>query len=103
MIKNVVIVGLGGVGAVYASKLPMAKILVNKERFERYKSSPTVINGVIHEFDYVTECPKNPDLIIVSTGIGVHDAHSLTESCDVKDLPTFVKTMKETIFQISKE
>lgn len=46
---------------------------------------------------------KNPDLIIVSTGIGVHDAHSLTESCDVKDLPTFVKTMKETILQISKE
>ncbi len=45
MIKNVVIVGLGGVGAVYASKLPMAKILVDKERFERYKSSPTVVNG----------------------------------------------------------
>lgn len=67
MIKNVVIVGLGGVGAVYASKLPMAKILVNKERFERYKSSPTVINGVIHEFSYVTECPKNPDLIIITT------------------------------------
>ena len=67
MIKNVVIVGLGGVGAVYASKLPMAKILVNKERFERYKSSPTVINGVIHDFDYVTECPKNPDLIIITT------------------------------------
>lgn len=67
MIKNVVIVGLGGVGAVYASKLPMAKILVNKERFERYKSSPTVINGVIHEFNYVTECPKNPDLIIITT------------------------------------
>ena len=67
MIKNVVIVGLGGVGAVYASKLPMAKILVTKERFERYKSSPTVINGVIHEFSYVTECPKNPDLIIITT------------------------------------
>lgn len=67
MIKNVVIVGLGGVGAVYASKLPMAKILVTKERFERYKSSPTVINGVIHEFNYVTECPKNPDLIIITT------------------------------------
>lgn len=67
MIKNVVIVGLGGVGAVYASKLPMAKILVTKERFERYKSSPTVINGLIHEFNYVTECPKNPDLIIITT------------------------------------
>ena len=67
MIKNVVIVGLGGVGAVYASKLPMTKILVTKERFERYKSSPTVINGVIHEFNYVTECPKNPDLIIITT------------------------------------
>lgn len=67
MIKNVVIVGLGGVGAVYASKLPMAKILVTKERFERYKSSPTVINGVIHEFNYVTECPKNSDLIIITT------------------------------------
>ena len=67
MIKNVVIVGLGGVGAVYASKLPMAKILVTKERFERYKSLPTVINGVIHEFNYVTECPKNPDLIIITT------------------------------------
>lgn len=46
---------------------------------------------------------KNPNLIIISTGIGVHDAHSLTESCDVKDLPAFVKTMKEAVLQISKE
>lgn len=67
MIKNVVIVGLGGVGAVYASKLPMSKILVSRERLTRYQKDKTTINDIEYDFDFVTECPKNPDLIIITT------------------------------------
>lgn len=67
MIKNVVIIGLGGVGAVYASKLPMAKILVSKDRFARYSQNKTTINNVEYDFNFVTKCPENPDLIIITT------------------------------------
>ena len=45
MIKNVLIVGLGGVGAVYASKIQNVNILVDNKRLEYYKNNPTVINN----------------------------------------------------------
>lgn len=67
MIKDVVIVGLGGVGAVYASKLPMAKILLDKNRLLKYQKNPTIINNEEYRFNYITDCPKSPDLIIVTT------------------------------------
>ena len=67
MIKNVLIAGLGGVGAVYASKIPNVNILVDNKRLEYYKNNPTVINNKTYNFNYIT--PQNcypMDLIIIS-------------------------------------
>lgn len=68
MIKNVLLVGLGGVGAVYASKIPNVKVLVDNERLLKYKSVPTIINNQEYHFDYVT-VDENfvADLIIIAT------------------------------------
>ena len=68
MISNVLIVGLGGVGSVYASKIKDAKILLDKNRLKKYINTPTEINGQKYKFDYVTsENPFNADLIIIAT------------------------------------
>lgn len=66
MIKDVVIVGLGGVGAVYASKIPNVKVLVDEKRLEFYRQNPTVINGDVYNFNYVTSLSSSPDLIIIA-------------------------------------
>jgi len=68
MIKNVLLVGLGGVGALYASKIPNIKVLVDESRLNYYKNNPTVINGKRYEFDYITSKDVFfPDLIIIAT------------------------------------
>ena len=68
MISNVLIVGLGGVGSVYASKIKDAKILLDKNRLKKYINTPTEINGQEYKFDYVTsENSFNADLIIIAT------------------------------------
>lgn len=67
MIKNVLIVGFGGVGAVYASKIPNVNILVDNKRLEYYKKNPTVINDKKYNFNYITHNNGYPmDLIIIS-------------------------------------
>ena len=67
MIKNVLIVGLGGVGAVYASKIQNVNILVDNKRLEYYKNNPTVINNKTYNFNYITPNNGYPmDLIIIS-------------------------------------
>ncbi len=67
MIKNILIVGLGGVGAVYASKIPNVNILVDNKRLEYYKNNPTVINNKTYNFNYITPNNGYPmDLIIIS-------------------------------------
>ena len=67
MIKNVLIAGLGGVGAVYASKIPNVNILVDDKRLEYYRSNPTIINDKKYNFNYMTSSNAYPmDLIIIS-------------------------------------
>ena len=70
MIKNVLIAGLGGVGAVYASqieKTDKVNVLVDSKRLEFYINSPTFINGEKFEFNYITSASPFPmDLIIIS-------------------------------------
>lgn len=67
MIKNVLIVGLGGVGAVYASKIPNVNILVDDKRLEYYRSNPTIINDKKYNFNYMISSNAYPmDLIIIS-------------------------------------
>lgn len=68
MIKNVLFVGLGAVGALYASNIPNVKVLVDERRLTYYKNQPTVINGECCNFDYITTKESFlPDLLIIAT------------------------------------
>ena len=74
-IKKVLICGLGAIGAIYAVKIAPKtdielKVLVDSSRFERYKSSPLVFNGVSYNFDYVLPSRTDfvADLIIIGDG-----------------------------------
>lgn len=81
-IKNVLICGLGAVGSIYADKIQKftpenLRILVDKERLNRYIKNPIVFNGRELNFDYVL--PENTDfkadLIIIATKYdGLKDA-----------------------------
>ncbi len=72
-IKNVLICGIGAVGSIYADKISKSsavlKILVDKNRLEKYTKSPKVFNGKPLILDYIL--PENTDfkadLIIVAT------------------------------------
>ena len=69
MIKDVLIVGFGGVGAVYASKISDngVNVLTDKKRLEYYTKNPTFINGEKFEFNYITPDKAFPvDLIIIA-------------------------------------
>ena len=90
-IKNVLICGIGAVGSIYADKIykfspDNLKILVDKERLERYSKSPMVFNGKELKFDYVL--PENSDfkadLIIIATKFdGLHSA--------IQNIKNFIK------------
>ena len=73
-IKNVLICGIGAVGSIYADKIHKfspdnLKILVDKERFERYSKSPMVFNGKELVLDYILPESNGfkADLIIIAT------------------------------------
>ena len=73
-IKNIVLCGLGGVGCVIATSIFDAnfanlKILVNKQRKERYEKEPTTFNSKPYSFDYTTpeQTDFKADLIIIAT------------------------------------
>lgn len=90
-IKNVLICGIGAVGSIYADKIykfspDNLKILVDKERLERYSKSPMVFNGKELKLDYVL--PENSDfkadLIIIATKFdGLHSA--------IQNIKNFIK------------
>lgn len=89
-IKNVIVCGLGAVGTIYAEKIenyPDAnlKVLVDKQRLERYTKNPIIMNGKALHFDYVLPEETNfkADLIIIATKFdGLNDA--------IKNLENFV-------------
>lgn len=68
-IENVLICGLGAIGSIYADKIQNAKILVDKERLERYKKNPTIFNGKELKLDYILPSCNTykADLIIIAT------------------------------------
>lgn len=73
-IDNVVLCGLGGVGCVCAAaiadnKTSMLKVLLDKERYERYKKQPTFFNSKEYNFEYILPNETNfkADLIIIAT------------------------------------
>ena len=73
-IKNVLLCGLGGVGCVCASKLLDSnccdfKVLLDSNRYQKYKETPTTFNSKEYYFDYILPTEKNfkADLIIIAT------------------------------------
>jgi len=73
-INNILLCGLGGVGCVCAASIIDAdygtlKILVDKSRYQRYKTNPTSFNSKTYDFDYILPDDTNfkADLIIIAT------------------------------------
>lgn len=73
-IKNVLICGLGAIGSIYANLISKydfesLKILVDKNRYEKYQKEPLKFNGKELYFNYIL--PSNndfkADLIIIAT------------------------------------
>ena len=85
--RKILICGLGAVGLTYAVKFKAnseLKILVDKERLERYNRNKPIFNGVVQEFDYIlSDETFTPDLIILATkSQGLDDA--------IKNIKNFV-------------
>lgn len=85
--KNVLLCGLGAVGMTYAVKLKEhcnLKILLDKNRFDRYSHSKPVFNGKEQEFEYILPNQEfQADLVIIAT-----KSNGLSEA--VKNLKNFV-------------
>lgn len=76
-IKNVLIVGLGAIGAIYAIKAQelnpdCVKVLVDESRIDRYKKDGILFNDKKYDFDYVLDTDKGfeADLILIATKAG---------------------------------
>lgn len=86
-IKNVLLIGLGGVGTVYANIINNApninlKILADNERLQKYLNTPRTLNNKICDFKYITPTEDfSPDLIIIATkSNGLDNAITLINS-----------------------
>ena len=68
-IKNILICGLGAIGSIYVAKIMDARVLVDKDRLERYKKNPTYFNGELLNPHYILPDDKSfvADLIIIAT------------------------------------
>ncbi len=73
-IENVVICGIGAIGSIYADKIhrynsESLRILVDKERLERYTKNPKIFNGSPLDLKYVLPEEKDfkADLVIIAT------------------------------------
>ncbi len=74
MVKNVLVIGLGAVGTIFASKTLNCKdfnlyVLIDEKRKEKYEKKQTSVNNKRYDFNYVF--PKNEknltiDLIIIA-------------------------------------
>lgn len=90
-IKKVLICGIGAIGSIYADKISRydnanLKILVDKDRLEKYQKNPKIFNGYELKLNYIL--PDNTDfkadLIMIATKYdGLSDA--------VKNIKNFVK------------
>jgi 2-dehydropantoate 2-reductase len=77
-IQNISVIGLGAIGCAYTSKLSemdpeCVKVIVNRERRERYAKNGFIINGKPYNFCYIQpeEKTKPADLLIVA--VKFHD------------------------------
>ncbi len=75
MLKNISIVGLGAVGAIYANRLDtylgknQVSIIVDQSRKTRYQNEGVFLNGDKRDFTYLSpdDITKASDLIIIAT------------------------------------
>ncbi len=71
--KNIVLVGLGAIGGVYAVAFKSHgiafRVAMDAQRLERYSNEPFVFNDQAHRFDYFTPDAQSPkaDLILITT------------------------------------
>lgn len=82
--QNVLIVGLGAIGSIYAVKLAeydpdSVFVLVDDTRKARYQREGIIFNGQRHDFNYLTPAEAHPriDLILITT-----KSHSLDSALD---------------------
>jgi 2-dehydropantoate 2-reductase len=81
-INNIVFCGIGAIGSIYAEKIQNyencdLKVLVDKDRLERYTKNPICFNGKELKFNYILPDAKDfkADLIIIATKFdGLEDA-----------------------------
>ncbi|MCQ2789413.1 MAG: ketopantoate reductase family protein [bacterium] len=73
-IRNVLVIGLGAIGSIYATKFfdydnACVKVLLDKSRLERYIEDGIIFNNQRYDFEYVLEYDRfyKPDLIIIAT------------------------------------
>ncbi len=72
--KNILIIGLGAIGSIYAAKFhkkdpESLRILINQDRLFKYKNNPLVFNAEKYDFNYVleTDNEKKADIILIAT------------------------------------
>ncbi len=90
-IKNVLICGIGAIGSIYADKISRynnqnLKILVDKNRYEKYLKTPKIFNGKELKLNYILpdDTSFKADLIIIATKYdGLTDA--------INNIKNFVK------------
>jgi len=73
-ISKVIVIGLGAIGSIYAAKLKQfdpgcVRILIDRQRLERYRARGIVLNGNRIDFDYVLPGPdqEKADLVLIAT------------------------------------
>lgn len=73
-IKNILIIGLGAIGSVYATQFHdfdsnCVKILLDESRYKKYSENGIVVNGKFYHFDYILDTDTNfkADLILIAT------------------------------------
>ena len=89
IIKNVYLIGMGAVGAVYAGRISencpgSLRIIASEERIERYNSAGIRINGKSPNFTFIcpNEANAKADLIIIA----VKQHHLAQVITDIKNL-----------------
>lgn len=73
-IENILIIGLGAIGSIYATKFQdydsaCVNVLLDESRFDRYQKDGISFNGEKYDFNYVLPSNTNlkTDLIIIAT------------------------------------
>lgn len=90
-IENVIICGIGAIGAIYANKIneynsEKLRVLVDPDRLEKYTKNPKIFNGKPLNLNYILPDNKDfqADLIIIATKFdGLNDV--------IKNIENFVK------------